>query len=66
MLRIMLYVVVGVLALSFFGISIQSIVYSPAGQENFGYLGELISAGFDIVQGFAGAVFAWFNSLMSS
>lgn len=33
-----------VLALSFFGISIQAIISSPAGQENFGYLAHLALA----------------------
>ena len=33
------------LALSFFGISIQAIINSPAGQANFGYLMSLLSEG---------------------
>ncbi len=42
MLRLIFWVVVGVLALSFFGISLQSIISSPAGQENFAYVWHLV------------------------
>ena len=42
MLRLVVIILVGTLALSFFGITIQSIVNSPAGQANFGYLGWLV------------------------
>ena len=43
MLHTAFWVVIFVLALSFFGISIQAIVNSPAGQENFAYIGHLLS-----------------------
>lgn len=39
------WIFVLVLALSFFGISIQAIINSPAGQENFGYMMNLLSQG---------------------
>jgi hypothetical protein len=41
MFRVIFWVVVGVIALSFFGISLKAIVTSPVGQENFAYLWEL-------------------------
>jgi hypothetical protein len=41
MLKLLILIVIGVLALSFFGITIQSIVNSPAGQANFHYIGYL-------------------------
>jgi hypothetical protein len=47
MLRIIFYTILVVLILSFFGVSIQSIVHSPTGQENFGYLGSLLVAVYD-------------------
>ena len=43
MLRIVFYIIVAVLALSFFGITIQSIVHSAAGEANFSYLGTLLT-----------------------
>ncbi|HQT82784.1 MAG TPA: hypothetical protein PLW99_01385 [Candidatus Paceibacterota bacterium] len=41
-LKLVFLVLVLVLALSFFGISIQAIVNSPAGQANFAYLFNLL------------------------
>ena len=38
MIRTIFWAFVLLLALSFFGISIRSIVMSPAGQENFGFV----------------------------
>lgn len=43
MFRTIFWVFVLLLALSFFGISIQAIVNSPAGQENFAYLLHLLT-----------------------
>lgn len=42
-----------VLALSFFGISIQKIVESPAGQANIAYVYHLLSGLWDWIVGFA-------------
>ena len=38
MLRLIFWLFILLLGLSFFGISIQSIINSPAGQANFGYV----------------------------
>ena len=43
MVKLVILILIGVLALSFFGITIQSIVNSPAGQANFAYLGGLMT-----------------------
>jgi hypothetical protein len=40
--RLIFWTFVLVLALSFFGISIQAIVTSPAGKENFAYVYQLL------------------------
>jgi len=40
--KLAIWIIVLVFALSFFGISIQAIVNSPAGQENFTYLLNLL------------------------
>ncbi len=42
MFRTAFWVFVLVLALSFFGISLRAIITSPAGQENFHYVYELL------------------------
>ncbi len=44
MLKLIVLIIIGVLALSFFGISLQSIIQSPAAQTNFAYLGQLIAS----------------------
>jgi len=41
------WVFVLLLAFSFFGISIQSVIHSPAGQENFGYALNLLTQAWD-------------------
>ncbi|KKW39811.1 MAG: hypothetical protein UY89_C0013G0018 [Parcubacteria group bacterium GW2011_GWA1_54_9] len=43
MLNLVFWVFIFVLGLSFFGISLEAIVNSPAGQENFSYLLYLLS-----------------------
>lgn len=43
MLKTIFWALVLILALSFFGISIQAIVNSPAGQANLAYLFHLFS-----------------------
>ncbi len=40
--KTIIWVLILILALSFFGISIQAIVNSPAGQANFAYLANLL------------------------
>ena len=47
MLKLIVLILIGVLALSFFGITIQSIVNSPAGQANFSYIGHILTLGWD-------------------
>lgn len=41
------WVFVLLLAFSFFGVSIQSVINSPAGQQNFGYALNLLSETWD-------------------
>jgi hypothetical protein len=64
MLRIIFYAVVAVLVLSFFGITIQSIIHSPAGEANFGYLGDLIVSGFRFIVDSVMAGISWLKSLI--
>jgi len=46
MVLLFFWIIVGVLALSFFGVSLESIVNSPAGQANFTYLWHLAILGY--------------------
>ncbi len=43
MFKLIFWVFVLILALSFFGISIQAVINSPAGQENIEYVVNLFS-----------------------
>lgn len=48
MFNLIFWIFVLVLGLSFFGISLEAIINSPAGQANFGYLLYLLSQLWDI------------------
>jgi hypothetical protein len=52
MFKLIFWLLVLILALSFFGISIQSIVNSPAGQANIAYVLNLLSEGVTWVVGY--------------
>jgi hypothetical protein len=45
MIKLIIYVVVALLALSFFGISLQKIVEGPTAQANFHFLFDLLLKG---------------------
>jgi hypothetical protein len=49
MLKLIFWVVVGVLALSFFGISLRSVVSSPVGTDNLSFLWMLIEQGWSAI-----------------
>jgi multisubunit Na+/H+ antiporter MnhB subunit len=50
MLKLIIYVVVGLLVLSFFGISLQHLIDSPTTQANFHYVGQLLERGWNDIQ----------------
>lgn len=47
MVKLIVYIVAGLLVLSFFGVSLQNLIDSPTTQENFRYFAELLSQGWD-------------------
>jgi hypothetical protein len=51
MVKLIFWIIVLVLALSFFGISIQAIINSPAGQANIQYIFNLIGQGWQWIIG---------------
>ncbi|MBU6388523.1 hypothetical protein KGQ72_01435 [Patescibacteria group bacterium] len=59
MLRTIFWALVLILALSFFGISIQAIVNSPAGQENFTYVFGVLSHLWQLIMHIAAKVWQW-------
>lgn len=42
MIKLIIYIVIAILVLSFFGISLQGIIESPAGQANIDFVWNLI------------------------
>jgi len=49
MIRFIIILAIGLIALSYFGISVRHIIESPAGQENFSYVWGLIQNGWAIL-----------------
>ncbi len=49
MIRLIIYIVIGLLVLSFFGISLQHLIQSPTTQSNFGYFWELLQQGWQYI-----------------
>ena len=47
MIRLLLYIVIIVLVLSFFGVSVQTLVNSPVTEANFSYLWHLTVTGWE-------------------
>jgi len=47
MVKLIFWIVVGLLALSFFGISLQNLVEAPTTQNNFFFLFKLVGEGWD-------------------
>lgn len=49
MLKLIILIVIAILVLSFFGISLHSLITAPATQANFAYLWHLVLSGFNYV-----------------
>lgn len=56
MIRILFFALVVILLLSFFGVSIESVVHSPTGQSNFSYVGDLLQQGWDYIAAFLNGI----------
>ena len=49
MTRLIIWIIVGLLALSFFGISLRGLVDSPTNQDNVSFLTQMLNAGWDMI-----------------
>lgn len=58
MIRLIVWIFVGLLALSFFGISLRSLAGSPTNQDNLAFLLSVLQDGW-------GYITAWFADLFS-
>lgn len=47
MLKLIFWIVVAILALSFFGVSLQGLIESPTTQHNFSFFFGLVGEGWD-------------------
>ena len=59
MIKLIIWIVIGLLALSFFGISLRTLVLSPTAQDNFTFASQLVASGWN-------AFVVWINGLGSS
>lgn len=57
MVRLIIWVIIGLLALSFFGVSLRALVESPTSQENFTYLWALLQQGWDYIVNWVSSFF---------
>jgi hypothetical protein len=64
MLHIIFYTILIILILSFFGVSLESIVHSPEAQTNFGYLWSLILIGWRYVLGLYDLFISWLGHIV--
>lgn len=56
MARLIIWVVVGLLALSFFGVSLRGLVENPTNQDNLSFLKTMLDMGWDWLS-------AWITSM---
>lgn len=56
MVRLIIWIVVGLLALSFFGVSLKSLVDSPTNKENVSFISQLLHQGWATVSTWLHAV----------
>ncbi len=59
MIKLIIWIVIGILALSFFGISLRTLVLSPAAQDNFHFASQLMASAWD-------SFIIWINGLGAS
>ena len=58
MVHLIIWVVIGLLALSFFGISLRALVDNPTNQDNVSFLMIMLQSGWSYIE-------AWWNQFIS-
>ncbi len=64
MVRLIIWVIIGLLALSFFGVSLQALVENPTNQNNMQYLGNMLEDGWDYMVAWVEALITPFTGWM--
>ncbi len=59
MVNLIIWIIVGLLALSFFGISLRGLIESPTNQDNVNFLSDILTVGFNIIG-------TWFSGIVES
>lgn len=58
MIRLIVWIIIGLLALSFFGISLRALAGSPTNQDNIAFLISVLKDGFEYLR-------MWLHDLLS-
>lgn len=58
MVHLIMWVVIGLLALSFFGISLRALVDNPTNQDNLSFLSVMLGMGWNYIE-------IWWNDFIS-
>lgn len=59
MIKLIIWIIIGLLALSFFGISLRAIAGSPTNQDNIEFIVTTLQQGWDYIV-------AWFASIIDA
>ena len=65
MIRLITTIAILILVLSFFGISIRSILESPTGKDNLTFVFEIIHTGWSVIHGYIMSVYYNLQSIVS-
>lgn len=65
MVRLIIWVVVGLLALSFFGISLRGLVENPTNQDNLSFVFAMVESGWHMILAWLSTIPDWFGDLWS-
>jgi hypothetical protein len=66
MIRLIVWVIVGLLALSFFGISLESLYSSQTNQENISFIGQLLKQGWNQIADLLNVFVSWVQSVFGN
>jgi hypothetical protein len=64
MVRLIIWIIVGLLALSFFGISLEALYNSQTNQENISFLTKLFMQGWNAMADLLNPFLEWLKSLI--
>ncbi len=66
MVRLIIWIIIGLLALSFFGISLEALYNSQTNQENISFLSKLFMEGWNQIADFVNPFLDWLKSLVNN